>query len=391
MDLRGTYKGGGGPDKTVLNSAAQHDPKRVHVLVTYLRDPSDHEFQIPQIAKRLGINYVDVPDRRVLDWACLHRLKQILRSHAITVVHTHDDKTLLYGWLLKLTTPGLRIMHTCHSHTAYGRDDFAGLQRYIGFKARQRMQISLMGRYLTPIITVSQDTKNRLVQNGLKEKDVDVLHNGIDINLWQRNGARPVLREELALPPGNLLVGTVSRISHDKDLPTFYRVAEEVAKHHTHATFVVVGDGYGDELSRARTEVAQKGIEQLVRFTGHRNDLREVYASFDVFLMTSRTEGMPNALLEAMAIGIPVVSTRVGGVPELLEDGKEGFLAPVGDAEGLAAALMRFIRDPGLRAQFGAASRERIERRFSFSNRVRVMEDYYTWFAGLGPCPISRG
>lgn len=387
MDLRGTYKGGGGPDKTVLNSAAQHDPERVHILVTYLRQPHDHEFQIPEMARRLGINYVDVMDGSTMDLACLGELKRLLREHTLTVVHAHDDKTLLYAWLLKLVTPGLKIMYTCHSHAIYRRDEFAGLKDYLAFKVRQKVQILLMQRYLAPVITVSRDTKKRLVANGLVEKNVAVLHNGIDIEYWRRDAAQPVLRKELGLAPGSFLVGTVARITYDKDLPTFYRVAEEVARHNASVTFVIVGDGYGDELPKARAEVSRRGLDNVVRFTGHRNDLRDIYASFDLFLMTSLTEGMPNTLLEAMALGVPSVSTIVGGVPELLEHGTQGFLAPVGDAEGLAAAVMRLMHDPVLLTHCGAACRDRIEQHFSFSRRVRLMEDYYDWFAGSGPRP----
>lgn len=387
MDLRGTYKGGGGPDKTVLNSAAQHDPERVYVLVTYIRQPDDREFQIPAMARSLGINYVDVPDGSTLDRSCLRQLKRLLHEHELTVVHAHDDKTLLYAWLLKQMLPGLRIMYTCHSHAIYRRVEFSSLKAYLAFKARQKIQIFLMKRYLSPIITVSHDTKKRLVANGLDEKDVRVLHNGIDIDFWRREGAAPALREELGIAPGGFLVGTVARITYDKDLPTFYRVAEEVAKKNANVTFVIVGDGYGGELPRARAEVARRGLGELVRFTGHRNDLRNIYASFDLFLMTSLTEGMPNTLLEAMALGVPAVSTLVGGVPELLEQGKGGFLAPVGDAEGLATAVLRLIDDPELLRQCGAACRERIEQQFSFARRVRLMEDYYDWFSGVGPLP----
>lgn len=387
MDLRGTYKGGGGPDKTVLNSAAQHDPARVHVLVTYIRQPHDHEFQIPDMARQLGVNYVDVIDGKTIDWACLGKLKELLREHRLTVVHAHDDKTLLYAWLLRFMVPGLKIMYTCHSHAVYDRDDFASWSSYAKFKMRQRIQIMLMRRCIKPIITVSHDTKRRLLGNGLKAHDVAVLHNGIDISRWQRNGARPALRDELGVPPGHFLVGTIARITYDKDLPTFYRVAEAVAARLPNVTFVIVGDGYGDELARARAEISRRGLEKLIRFTGHRNDLPDMYVSLDVFLMTSLTEGMPNTLLEAMALGVPAVSTMVGGIPELLEPGREGFLAPVGDAEALAGYVLDMLADPSLRERCGKACRERIERDFSFANRVRRMEDYYAWFAGSAPRP----
>lgn len=387
MDLRGTYKGGGGPDKTVLNSAAMHDPGRVHILVTYLRQPGDHEFKIPEMARALGINYVDVIDGGLCDRSCLRQLKSLLKEHRLNVVHAHDDKTLLYAWLLRLTTPGLKIMYTCHSHAAHGREAFTSRREFLAFKLRQRVQIFLMRRFAKPVVTISHDTRKRLISSGLPLGDVTVLHNGIDAAVWQRDQARPVLREELRIPTGGYLVGTVARITYEKDLSTFYRVAEIVAGQVPNVTFVIVGDGYGDELAKAREEVAERGIADLVRFTGHRSDLRDVYVSFDVFLMTSLTEGMPNTLLEAMALGIPSVATAVGGVPELLEHGKGGFLAPVGDAEALAGHVVNLLRDPELRQACSRRSRERTERDFSFERRVRVMEDYYAWFAGVGPQP----
>lgn len=387
MDLRGTYKGGGGPDKTVLNSAAQHDPKRVHVLVTYLRQPWDHEFQIPEMARRLGINYVDIPDGKALDWECITELRRLLKVHDLRIVHAHDDKTLFYGWLLKLLTPGLRIMYTCHSHAVHDRADFASFKKYLSFKLRQKIQIFLMQRYESPVITVSGDTKRRLVRNGLGERDVAVLHNGIDTGFWDRQSADPVLRAELGIPDDGFLVGTVARITYEKDLLTFYRVAQDVSARVPKVKFVIVGDGYGDELPRAREDVARLGLGQVVHFTGHRNDLLNVYASFDVFLMTSLTEGLPNTLLEAMVLGVPSVSTSVGGVPELLEDGYGGFLAGVGDSAELARYVIALLKDPSLRERCGRECRERIESRFAFSRRVRTMEEYYAWFGGTGSKP----
>lgn len=115
MDLRGTHKGGGGPDKTILLSAQHHDKERFFVLVTYLRDPKDHEFQISEKARKLGIPYVEVQDGRLLDIKCLKKLNGIISEYKIELIHAHDEKTLLYGWLLKLTQPKLKIVFTCHS------------------------------------------------------------------------------------------------------------------------------------------------------------------------------------------------------------------------------------------------------------------------------------
>jgi glycosyltransferase involved in cell wall biosynthesis len=389
MDLLGTYKGGGGPDKTVLNSAAQHDPEKVYVLVTYLRQPRDDEFQIPEMARRLGINYVDLVDRNGIDWQCLSRLKGLLREHRLEVIHAHDDKTLLYGWLLRLMLPGVRIMYTCHSHALYQRGEFSSLSGFLRFKLRQSIQLFLMRRYAAPILTISGDTRRRLIGQGLAPGGVQVLRNGIDLRVWRRQGARPVLREELGLDDDELLVGTVARITHDKDIPTFLKVAQRVSARMPRARFVVVGDGYGDELARARAEAERMGLTGSVIFTGHRNDLLDLYASFDIFLMTSVTEGMPNTLLEAMALGVPCVATVVGGVPEVLAHGAGGFLAPPGESEELAREVLRLLEDRPLRESFGLLCRARIEAEFSFGKRVSTMERYYEFFAGLAPCPCG--
>lgn len=384
MDFRGTYKSGGGPDKTILNSAAQHDPHKVSLLVVYLRQPDDHAFQIPEMARQLGINYTDLTDHGLLDLQCLQQLRRLVRRHRIQLVHSHDDKTLLYAWLLRLLVPGLKIMHTCHSHVPpAGQVDDSFAVR-LKKRLRHKTLIFLMKRHLNPIITVSHDTRHRLINSGIPDKAVEVLHNGIDLSFWQPDQARATLREELQLDPDAPLVGTVARITPEKDLPSFYTVAEQVAAQMPTVRFVIVGDGYGDELQKARDEVAGRNLSSLISFTGHRSDLRDLYASFDLFLMTSVTEGMPNTLLEAMAMGLPAVSTAVGGIPELLDQSCGNFLAPPGDADGLAGHVLQLLSDPELRETTGAACRRRVSEQFCFARRVEQMEAYYIRLAGTG-------
>ena len=381
MDLRGTYKGGGGPDKTILNSAVLHDRQRVNVLVTYIRQPHDHEFQIPQMAAERGIRYTDLVDGSALDLKCLFRLRRLLRDNRIQVLHSRDDKTLLYGCLLRLLVPGLKLLHTCHSHAEYDRQNFPSAKAWVKFRLRKWLLIRLMKGHHRPMLTISGNTRQRLIRGGIWPEDVAVLANGIDIEYWHRQGVEPVLRKELGIAPDQLLIGTVARITYDKDLPTFFRVARQVVERHPEARFVIVGDGYGDELAQARAEVAAMGLDDVIFFTGHRTDLKEVYASFDLFLMTSRTEGMPNTLLEAMALELPAVSTDVGGIPELAADGGTAILAGVGDVSALAAGVCQLVADPELRCRFAASARHRIEQRFDFAARVRAMEDIYCWFA----------
>jgi glycosyltransferase involved in cell wall biosynthesis len=382
MDFRGTYKGGGGPDKTILHSAAQHKKnKNVDVLVTYLRDPADDEFQIAEKAHSLGIRYIDLVDRKKFDLKCILQLKNLIAAKNIALIHSHDDKTLLYSVVLKYLVPGLKIMHTCHSHSEYEKSLFSGITDFWKFRVRKKIQIWLMQRHLPPVITISDNTRQRLVRGGLKQKNISVLYNGIDIDQWSLCNTKPVLREELNLTKGDLLIGTVARITYDKDLPTFYEVARRVAARLPNTRFVIVGDGYGSELEQAKNEVADLGLEKIVCFTGHRTYLKNIYSSFDLFLMTSRTEGLPNTVLEAMALEVPVVSTAVGGVPEVVIPGKTGILCPVGDAGSLANTLCALLQQKQQRLKMAKESRKRIENTFNFSNRVHLLEEmYFSYF-----------
>jgi Serine acetyltransferase len=381
MDFRGTYKGGGGPDKTILNSAARHDRNQVDVLVVYLRQPRDEEFQITRMAEERGLNFVALADRCMLDVQCLFDLRRLVRKYEIQVLHTHDDKTLLYGVLLRLIRPGLRLMHTCHSHADYGRLQFAAAAAWYAFRLRKLSVVALMRCHHKPILTISENTRKRLIHSGLRPEQVAVMPNGIDTGYWRRQGVNPVLRSEFGLEDRQMLVGTVARITFDKDLPTFYEVAAQVVKQRPGTVFAIVGDGYGNELHEARAQIEARGLSEIIRLTGHRTDLLNIYTSFDLFLMTSLTEGMPNTVLEAMALELPIISTRVGGVPELIEEGQCGLLAAVGDAEGLAAAVLSLLDDNQLRLQFGRAARARVEEEFDFSQRVASLETYYCRFA----------
>ena len=380
MDIRGTYKGGGGPDKTVLMSAFHHDKRRVHILVAYLRDPKDSEFQITAMAKKLNINYVEVLDRKKIDFKCLFDLHNLIKKNELEIYHAHDDKTLLYGWLLKILMPGLKIIYTCHLLVEYERADFPSFAKYINYSTRKYISVLLMKRYLRPVMAVSGATKEQLRRKGFKKDEILVLYNGIDISSWRRKNGHPVLRDELKLGKEDFLVGTVARIDYQKDFPTFFKVASLVIAQIPNTKFVIVGDGKAEELSNLKQDVRQLGLDKHIYFTGHRSDLLNIYSSFDLFLMTSIMEGLPNTVLEAMAMEVPVVSTAVSGVPEVVLDGKAGYLCSIGDVDSLASKVVRLLEDEDLRHNFAINSRKRIIEKFSFIDRVKKLESLYEMY-----------
>lgn len=367
MELRGTYKGGGGPDKTILLSAARHDPKNFFILVVYLRDPLDDDFQIGVMAEKLEIKeYVEIYDRRILDLNCVFQLHRLIHQNAIQIIHVHDLKTTMLGVILKIFNPNVKIMHTAHGWIVNSKMD----------KVKQKFQFMLLKLY--PFhIAVSEATKKILVENGIKSDSIKVLYNSIDIDHWKKSDTSPTIKNEFGISDDSLIIGTVGRLSNEKDLMTFLKVAKNIINKFPHVIFMIVGAGKNGVLAEL-AELAEKlGIQKSVIFTGHRSDLKRFYASFDIFLSTSLTEGIPNTILEAMSMKVPVVATNVGGIPEMIVDGESGILCEPGDVDGITKLTLHLLSGSQLKMDVAGNGRAKIENNFSFTKRLEIIEDYY--------------
>jgi len=375
MELRGTYKGGGGPDKTILYSAVQHPESDFFVLVTYLRDPGDHAFQITEMAEKLGVeHYVEIEDRRMLDFSCLFKLHKLIKRHKIQIIHVHDQKTALLGVLLKCLCPRVQIMNTAHGWIANSHQA----------KLKQRLHFIMLKMY--PLhIAVSEATRRLMIKNGIKAETITTLYNAIDTDQWKKCNTPSTLRDEYMIPQDHMVIGTVGRLSEEKDILTFLEVAAKVLVARPGTRFVIVGDAKHASLVNAlKARADELRISEAVIFTGHRTDLTNVYSALDLFLSTSLTEGLPNTLLEAMAMGVPVVATDVGGVAEMISSGTDGVLVTTRDPEGITRQVEALLDDASLAETLARNARQRILDQFSFSLRTKKIEAIYRALAH--PC-----
>lgn len=374
LELRSTYKWGGGPDKTILLSAEHHDRTRVSVAVAYLRGVSDQEFCIGEKARKSGIHIYEVPDRGKFDTGALRMIRDIVLHDDINLIHCHDYKSDLYGFLVRkwLGERPIAMLSTAHAWVIMG----ARGQLY------RCLDLFLM-KHFDHLIAVSQATKAEMLAAGVPGAKVSVIHNAVDTNTWARARVNADFRQEIGLEPTFPILGYVGRIMPEKDLCTWLRAAACIAKHHRNARFILVGDGDDDGTRRELQRLTEElGISGMTLFLGYQENLLPIYASFDVFMMSSRREGLPNSILEAMAMGLPVVTTDVAGAKELVTDGVTGFVHPQGDVEALARSLLMCINDCNLRLRMGAAGRARVEAEFSFSRRLKKVEDLYTAVVG---------
>lgn len=382
LELRNTYKWGGGPDKTILLSAQRHDPERVSVVVGYIRDVRDQEFRIAGQARARGLNFYEIEERGKFDLRVLRTIRDIVLRHDINLIHAHDYKSDLFAYLVRrwLWSRRIALLSTAHAWVMLGlRGAFY-----------RRLDLMLM-KHFDHLLAVSHATKAEMVAAGVPAAMVSVLHNGIETDIWNRSRASTNLRYELGIPSEALVVGYVGRIMPEKDLDTWLRAAARAAQKFPRMCFVLVGDGRdGETQGELQKLAADLGIAGRVFFPGYREQLLPVYAAFDIFMMSSRREGLPNNILEAMAMAMPVVTTDVAGAKELVLDGQTGFVRPQGDVEGLARALITLADNSSLQSQMAGAGRARVEAEFSFTRRLRRIEDLYDGVVRHALVPLSQ-
>jgi len=231
------------------------------------------------------------------------------------------------------------------------------------------------------IAAVSEIVAGKLRKSGIKQNRIAYIANGVPI---PERKAQPSLAIEINKGK-RLLIGTVARLSAEKGLNIFLEAAKQLTAEFPEALFVIVGEG--PERAVLEQQARMLGLEGKVIFAGARSDLGGVYASLDVFIMTSFNEGMPLALLEAMAAGLPVVATSVGAIPSLIPDASKGALIEPGSSAAIVQAITPLLRDGELRRRVGENAREHVRENFSAG---RMAERYLQLYAEAAQQRASR-
>jgi len=227
------------------------------------------------------------------------------------------------------------------------------------------------------VLAVSQEVSDSIARFGLEQKtQVFTLLNGIPVEQVRAEaGDLTGLREELGIPENHLVVGTVAVFRLQKRLQDWIEVAGRIAAQRQDVTFLLVG--HGPEEAALKAKIQSMGLAKRIRMPGFRPDGRRLMGLMDVYLMTSEFEGLPIALLEALALGKPVVSTAVGGIPELVRPTMEGFLTSVGNIDNLVRFTLQLLNDPERRQQMGQQGAHRVETEFHLKRRTQFIENIY--------------
>jgi glycosyltransferase involved in cell wall biosynthesis len=304
------------------------------------------------------------------DWTAFRALVRLIRDFRPHVVHTHTAKAGALGRIAAALCRVPVVVHTYHGHVFEGY--FSRWQAALVVAAER-----VLAWRADAIVTVTERVRRDVLARGIGRPDrVVVVPLGLDLDRMRGAPARRgELRRELGLAEATPLVGIVARLVPIKAHETFLQAAQAMAPARPDAVFLVVGDG---ERRAALVEMAgQLGIADRVRFLGWRADLERLYADLDVVVLTSKNEGSPVAVIEAMAAGRPVVSTRAGGVEDVVAHGETGLVVEVGDAGAVARAVLHLLEDPAEAARLGAAARAAVLPRFSSDRLVADIDALY--------------
>ena len=347
--------GCGGLERLILDLVREGRALGQDVSVLCLDEPG----VLADEARRLGASVACLHKGYGLRLGVVRQLRAFLLRERPDVVHTHQIGALFYAGPAAALAHAPAVVHTEHG-------------KHYGGKGRKLWLGRLTARWADRFFCVSRDIADEVIACRVAgPRKTAVVANGIDTRRFAPAGDAAAVRRDLAIPAGAPVVGTVGRLNEIKRQDVLLRAFALIRQRRPEAHLLLVGDG----PRRAELEVLARdlGVAPWVRFAGYQARPECYLAAMDVFALTSQSEGMPLAVLEAWAAGVPVVASRVGGVPELIEDGRTGLLFPPGDEAALAAALDRLLSSPDDARRLAGAAREAVRSRYD----VRVMAATY--------------
>lgn len=318
--------------------------------------------------KAMGVDVIRLPHRGRVDPALLYRTFRLIRNDLPQIVHTHLFKSDLHGRLAARLAGVPVVIGGLHNSDPWAKNRLLGL--IYGATAR----------FTDRLIAVSEEVRQyHILYTNVSSEKIVTIENGVDVSRFRNqheNGQK--VRTQLDIDPGAIVFGTVGRLKPQKDHATFLQAAREILDHNPSVRFIVVGDG--PLRSELNAQARQLGLLPAMIFAGIRTDIPSVLSALDVFVLSSRWEGLPNAILEAMAAARPVVATDVSGIQGVLTSGENGLLVSPGDSSALAKACLKLASDVEMRDRLGQAGRDYVTEHHSLNTMI---DRYVECYAGL--------
>lgn len=357
---------GGGPEKTIINSPRFLSEMGYQSNCLFLRPPNDPGFEsLRERAQHADTQLIEVDDQGKFSRRMVKQVINHARERNVTIWHAHDYKSNLLGLVVNRYHP-MRLVTTAHG--------------WVNFDGMTPFYYWLDKKFFLPsyekIICVSSTVMEQAIAGGTPKSKCVIIDNAIDHHQFSRcRGVDQAKSEDFGFDREQLVIGSIGRLSPEKGFDLLIKAMSELIKKGINVKLVIAGEG--PEKNNLQNLIDDLGISDSVSLLGYCQDTISFYEALDIFVLSSHREGLPNVVLEAMAIGVPVVATNVDGVPKIITDGADGLLVPPGDFSEIGKNLSRLIQNPSLRANISKRCVETIREKWSFHNRMKNVANLY--------------
>ncbi|MBU1170766.1 MAG: glycosyltransferase family 4 protein [Proteobacteria bacterium] len=311
-----------------------------------------------------GLPVYGIPMHGELDITAGYKIASLCRKQGFHILHLHSAHALATGLWASLFYKKLRLIAVRRVSVPIKKNWFSRF------------------KYLTPrlnrIVCISNAIKAILMNDGLHGEKLTVIHSGVHLDKFKGALDGKLVKQTLGIPDDHLVVGTIAAFTREKGYPTLLKAAEEIVRKHERVTFCAVGSGAEEEAIHTMAKDLRLGDRMI--FTGFRKDVGSLLNMFDLFVLPSYQEGLGSSILDAQALGLPVVACRTGGVPEIVHHGVNGLLVPPRDSKALVLALEDLVCNSEKRKQFGLKAMETVQA-FSID---RTVENNMALYRQLG-------
>lgn len=355
----------GGAERKLLDLVRSLDKQNYNVTVCSVGQggPLQEEFE------KLGVKVVVFPKRFAFDVSLIFRVARLLRRERIDILQT----TLLYADLIGALAGRIAGVPAVISWETVSH----GANDSLRVKLRHKLGYRLAMKFVDKIVAVSDETKKSIIENrGIPAEKLLTIHYGVDLAKYNRTDGLSK-RKELNIGSKVPVLGVVARLEEIKGHKYFIDAVKEVIKQFPALQCVLVGDG--SLRQSLENKVKKLGLHANFHFLGFRDDVYSLLNIFDIFVLPSISEGLPNVILEAMACSKPVVATSVGGIPEAVVDGVTGFLVPARSPKSMAQAIIKLLENNRTLIAMGQRGRHHVEQGFSLQKQISQFQNLYDY------------
>jgi len=339
-----------GAERVLLEIAEYSKRTGLEVGIGVFQNSQNPNLELAEVAKRQGLDVQVFPCNGRFDKKTIRMIKDYIDKSGVQILHSHNYKSNFYAWRA-LSNNNIQWVVTKH-----GRRFGPKLLIY-------NFLDGFIVRHADRVITVSKEIARKARLAGIDSKKICLIENGVNLERFRNNIPPDSIRESLRIKKDAFVVGTVGALTEEKGHLYLLKAIPKVVQRFPEVIFLFVGDGR--ERPSLEITTSHLNIKDRVIFAGMRKDVPEILSILNVFVLPSLNEGLPMALLEAQAAQIPVVATRVGAIPDVLEDGVTGILIPPKDPQAIAEAITMILSNKNFASEIAQKGFERVRDNFS--------------------------